>query len=41
MPVTSIYVAKSRVLKRLREEILHLAEDVPHLVPLGAGTIDD
>lgn len=32
---SSIYVAKFRVLKRLREEILLLADDVPHLTPLG------
>jgi RNA polymerase sigma-70 factor (ECF subfamily) len=31
MPVAAVYVAKSRVLKRLREEVLHLAEDVPQL----------
>jgi RNA polymerase sigma-70 factor (ECF subfamily) len=29
MPVAAVYVAKSRVLKRLRDEVLHLAEDVP------------
>lgn len=33
MPVAMVYVAKSRVLKRLREEIVLLAEDIPHLVP--------
>ncbi len=33
--VTAVYVAKSRVLKRLREEVLLLAEDVPQRVPLG------
>ncbi len=33
IPVAMVYVAKSRVLKRLREELLTLAEDIPHLVP--------
>jgi hypothetical protein len=32
--VDLVYAARSRVLKRLREEILLLAEDVPHCVPL-------
>ena len=31
MTPSSIYVSKWRVLKRLREEILLLADDVPHL----------
>jgi RNA polymerase sigma-70 factor (ECF subfamily) len=35
LTASSIYVAKFRVLKRLREEILLLADDVPHLAPLG------
>ncbi|HEV3022403.1 MAG TPA: sigma-70 family RNA polymerase sigma factor, partial [Pirellulales bacterium] len=35
VPIGTIYVAKSRVLKRLREEVVHLAEDAVHLVPLG------
>jgi RNA polymerase sigma-70 factor (ECF subfamily) len=35
MAVTAVYVAKSRVLKRLRDEVLLLAEDVPQRVPLG------
>jgi RNA polymerase sigma-70 factor (ECF subfamily) len=35
VPLDAIYVAKSRVLKRLREEILLLAEDLPQFVPLG------
>jgi RNA polymerase sigma-70 factor (ECF subfamily) len=35
VPIAAIYVAKSRVLKQLREEILLLAEDVPQFVPLG------
>ena len=30
MPVEKIYVAKSRVLKRLREELLVLCEDIPN-----------
>jgi RNA polymerase sigma factor (sigma-70 family) len=34
MPVATIYVARSRVLKRLRVEILALAEDLPPCVPL-------
>jgi RNA polymerase sigma factor (sigma-70 family) len=34
LPVESVYVAKSRVLKRLREEVLLLAEDIPQCVPL-------
>ena len=29
LPITAVYVAKSRVLKRLREEVLMLAEDFP------------
>jgi RNA polymerase sigma-70 factor (ECF subfamily) len=32
--VEAVYVAKSRVLKSLREEILMLAEDLPQCVPL-------
>ncbi len=35
LPIDAVYAAKSRVLKRLREEILLLAEDVPLFVPLG------
>jgi RNA polymerase sigma-70 factor (ECF subfamily) len=35
LPIDAVYVARSRVLKRLREEVLMLAEDVPQLVPLG------
>lgn len=35
LPVAAVYVAKSRILKRLREEILLLAEDLPHFVPLA------
>jgi RNA polymerase sigma-70 factor (ECF subfamily) len=34
LPIDAIYLAKSRVLKRLREELLHLAEDLPQCVPL-------
>jgi RNA polymerase sigma-70 factor (ECF subfamily) len=34
VPVDAIYVAKSRVLKRLREEVVALAEDLPLYVPL-------
>jgi RNA polymerase sigma-70 factor (ECF subfamily) len=30
MSIDNVYVAKSRVLKRLREELLALCEDVPH-----------
>jgi len=33
--VHAIYVAKSRVLQRLREEIAAIAEDVPQCVPLS------
>jgi RNA polymerase sigma-70 factor (ECF subfamily) len=33
---SAAYVAKWRILRRLREEVETLAEDVPHLVPLGA-----
>ena len=33
--VHAIYVAKSRVLGRLREEVAALAEDIPALVPLA------
>lgn len=35
VPTAQVYVAKSRVLKRLREELLLLCEDVPHLARLG------
>ncbi len=35
LPVEAVYVAKSRVLKRLQEEVLLLAEDLPHVVPLA------
>lgn len=38
MTPSALYVSKWRVLKRLREEILLLADDVPHLVPLGEDT---
>ena len=34
IPIDFVYVAKSRVLKRLREEVLALAEDLPVYVPL-------
>ncbi|HLJ97009.1 MAG TPA: sigma-70 family RNA polymerase sigma factor [Gemmataceae bacterium] len=35
LPIDAIYLAKSRVLKRLREEIVLLAEDLPQFVPLS------
>jgi RNA polymerase sigma-70 factor (ECF subfamily) len=35
VPIDAVYVAKSRVLKRLREEVTALAEDLPLYVPLG------
>jgi RNA polymerase sigma factor (sigma-70 family) len=35
LPIDAVYVAKSRVLKRLREEVLALAEDFPQYVPLS------
>jgi hypothetical protein len=35
VPIDVVYVAKSRVLKKLREEILALAEDLPQCVPLA------
>jgi RNA polymerase sigma factor (sigma-70 family) len=35
VPIEAVYLAKSRALKRLREEVLVLAEDIPQLVPLG------
>src|SRR5262249_26317948 len=35
LPVGAVYVAKSRVLKRLRDEVLILAEDLPQFVPLS------
>jgi RNA polymerase sigma-70 factor (ECF subfamily) len=35
MPIHSVYVNKSRVLKRLEAEILHLAEDLPQPDPSG------
>lgn len=34
-PIEAIYTAKSRVLRRLEEEVRLLAEDVPQLVPRG------
>jgi RNA polymerase sigma-70 factor (ECF subfamily) len=34
LPIEAVYLAKSRVLKRLREELLALAEDLPHVIPL-------
>jgi RNA polymerase sigma factor (sigma-70 family) len=34
LSIDKVYAAKSRVLKRLREEILMLAEDLPQCVPL-------
>jgi RNA polymerase sigma-70 factor (ECF subfamily) len=34
LPIGTVYAAKARVLKRLREEILMLAEDLPQCVPL-------
>ncbi len=34
LAVYSVYMAKSRVLKRLRQELLALAEDIPAFVPL-------
>ncbi len=35
LPIEAVYLAKSRVLKRLREELMILAEDVPQYVPLS------
>jgi RNA polymerase sigma factor (sigma-70 family) len=35
LPMDVVYQAKSRVLKRLRQEVLELAEDLPQMVPLG------
>lgn len=37
LPVALVYVAKSRVLKRVREELLVLSDDVPHLAVSGRG----
>jgi RNA polymerase sigma-70 factor (ECF subfamily) len=34
VPIETVYVAKSRVLKRLEEEVRLLAEDLPQTVPL-------
>jgi len=34
LTIDAVYAAKSRVLKRLRKEILMLAEDLPQFVPL-------
>jgi RNA polymerase sigma factor (sigma-70 family) len=34
VPVDSVYVAKSRVLKRLREDVIALADDLPLYTPL-------
>jgi hypothetical protein len=33
--VHAVYVSKSRVLGRLREEVASIAEDIPALVPLA------
>jgi RNA polymerase sigma-70 factor (ECF subfamily) len=35
LPIDAVYSAKSRALKRLREEVLALAEDLPLAAPLG------
>jgi RNA polymerase sigma factor (sigma-70 family) len=35
LPVDGVYAAKSRVLKRLRDEVLMLSEDLVQFVPLG------
>jgi RNA polymerase sigma-70 factor (ECF subfamily) len=35
LAIDLVYAAKSRVLKRLREEVLMLAEDIPHFVMLN------
>src|SRR5262249_32173278 len=35
LTVAAVYVAKSRVLRQLRDEVLVLADDIPSLVPLG------
>jgi RNA polymerase sigma-70 factor (ECF subfamily) len=34
LPIEVVYLAKSRVLKRLRDELIILAEDLPQYVPL-------
>lgn len=34
LPIDVVYSAKSRILKRLRDEVLMLAEDMPQFVPL-------
>jgi RNA polymerase sigma factor (sigma-70 family) len=34
LPIDVVYLAKSRVLKRLRDELITLAEDLPEYVPL-------
>ena len=34
LPIEVVYLAKSRVLKRLRDELITLAEDLPEYVPL-------
>ena len=35
LPIEAVYLAKSRVLKRLRDELMILAEDLPQYVPLS------
>jgi RNA polymerase sigma-70 factor (ECF subfamily) len=35
LPIEAVYLAKSRVLKRLRDELMILAEDLPQFVPLS------
>jgi RNA polymerase sigma-70 factor (ECF subfamily) len=37
LSVDMVYVAKSRVLKRLRQEVLCLADDIPHLLGRDLG----
>jgi DNA-directed RNA polymerase specialized sigma24 family protein len=32
IPLEAVYVAKSRVLKRLREKVLELSEEIPTMI---------
>ena len=33
MTIDAVYAAKSRILRRLREEVLALADDLPNAIP--------
>lgn len=41
VPITQIYVAKSRGVKLLREKLLEIADEIPMTSPQGFGSQDD